>query len=175
MTNTIISAYNNIIENTKSIENLHDYAADSWINTSLRSHNPSEKAIKIADSINSLVEPAKTPGILFRSIHGDHDTTDHISKLKVGDIYQDKGFLSTSKSKKGLDSVISSGYEAGLEPEHILHISIPKGHPFIDVNRHLGNHYHKDQDEILLQRNTKLLKTGGYIDNGVVHHQFKII
>jgi hypothetical protein len=162
MSNSIAHAYNIIVENAKAISDLHDYAADSWINTSLR-NIPSEKSLKIADSIDRLAEPSKTPYM-----------SNHISRLKAGDIYQDKGFLSTSKSKKGLDSVISSGEESGLSPEHILHITIPKGHHIIDVNRHLGNHYHKSQDEILLQRNTKLLKTGEYIDGDVVHHQFKI-
>jgi hypothetical protein len=173
MSNSIAHAYNIIVENAKAISDLHDYAADSWINTSLR-NIPSEKSLKIADSIDRLAEPSKTPYNLLRSIHSDHPMSNHISRLKAGDIYQDKGFLSTSKSKKGLDSVISSGEESGLSPEHILHITIPKGHHIIDVNRHLGNHYHKSQDEILLQRNTKLLKTGEYIDGDVVHHQFKI-
>lgn len=170
---TIRKAYISMLTESDARSALSDYAADSGINTALRAG--SDKYNSIVSQIESLAKPTNHDMVLYRSLYGGHDQDHMIQNTKVGDLLLDNGFVSTSKSLAGISAVNRGMEDFGGEPKHLLHIVVPKGTKVIDVNSHLGNHYHHSQDEVILPTKSKMIKTHDYKENNITHHHFRIM
>jgi hypothetical protein len=77
----------------------------------------------------------------------------YLGDVKVGTVYRDKGFMSTSRSEKVTESFRGNA---------VIRIRATKGTRVIDVGHHTGVH---DEQEMILSRNaglrvTKVTKSG---------------
>jgi hypothetical protein len=76
-------------------------------------------------------------------------------ELNVGDIYQDNGYVSTTRNASRIHD-IRDDIGASSEYQAIMTIQAPKGLGHIDVNKEIGNdHRYAHQNEIILPRGTK--------------------
>jgi hypothetical protein len=104
--------------------------------------------------------------VLFRGTSGTG--TEVFEKLKVGDIYTDKGFVSTTLDIKVAPEFMSTATggkfdSRPIEKGYVLEISVPKGSKALSVNnyfRKVSGRYGpsgdiRKEDEHILPRNTK--------------------
>jgi hypothetical protein len=104
--------------------------------------------------------------VLFRGTSGTG--TEVFEKLKVGDIYTDKGFVSTTLDIKVAPEFMSTATggkfdSRPIEKGYVLEISVPKGSKALSVNSYFKNvsgRYGpsgdiRKEDEHILPRNTK--------------------
>jgi hypothetical protein len=126
---------------------------------------------EIRDYIKSLdteISKTSTPRdlVLFRGTSGTG--TEVFEKLKVGDIYIDKGFVSTTLDIAVVPEFMSTAtggrYDSRpIEKGYVLEISVPKGSKALSVNsyfRNVSGRYGpsgdiRKEDEHILPRNTK--------------------
>lgn len=167
-------AYQKVVMEAAALDHLDFYVSSSSINTSLRAKNLSTREKDQVAGIDSLFKPSKIDTTLLRTVSDGHSTEEDLKASKVGDTYRDLGYLSTSKSKAGIDRVHRDMEDSGDVPKHLMHIEVPAGTPILDVNENLGNHYHANQHEVLLPRGISLTKTREYQLDGITHHHFKI-
>lgn len=117
------------------------------INDNLRAGDPpSPKAKKIDQAI---AKSRTTQDIIVQ--RGAYLKGDVVSQLKVGDTFQDKGFLSTSTAH---------GFGGSVR----MRILVPKGNPALSVSR---ISHHKGEKEVILPRNQKLKIVNMRVNNGV--------
>ena len=83
----------------------------------------------------------------------NHGVPSEFSKLKPGDTFHDKGYVSTTAYPQTARGFGSQYSERGLEGVHMAHIKIPKGSKAIALNTYKAGHYH--EHEVLLPRNSK--------------------
>jgi len=104
--------------------------ATTW-NTLLRSATPLEKFGSksqrlIGDLDSYLASGYQAKGeTLWRATA--HEQADELAKLKVGDLFIDKGFMSTSRSKDVVINRIAPEMEEFVDNVHLLQIKLPNG------------------------------------------------
>ncbi len=126
---------------------------------------------EIRDYIKSLdteISKTSTPRdlVLFRGTSGTG--TEVFEKLKEGDIYIDKGFVSTTLdiavAPEFMSTATGGRYDSRpIEKGYVLEISVPKGSKALSVNsyfRNVSGRYGpsgdiRKEDEHILPRNTK--------------------
>lgn len=121
------------------------------VNQALRKGKPipaeDRKEMKLVDEAFSKAKTTE-PLEVYRGI-GPTDA-DMFANLKVGDSYQDKGFVSTSTDVDTADN-----FSRGENPT-ILHVQVPKGSKAISVDSmsvfKQGGHAARSENEILLNR-----------------------
>ena len=135
-------------------ESLRDYAGEAYtdINDGLRggpmkAMDPATRAkVKVLDGVikkNQLPETAQ----VYRGLSAQ------LTKVKVGDTFTDKGFMSTS-----MDPAIASGFADGV----VFRIKVPKGTnaALIGNKTPVAGGGAGSEEEILLGRGTKIKVTG---------------
>ena len=87
--------------------------------------------------------------VLFRTL-----SRGPVVKLKIGDVLQDDGFVSTTRNSSKIDGIRK---DIGANPEYqwTLMVLAPKGLGHIDVNEELGPHGYDNQEEVILPRGTQ--------------------
>jgi len=75
--------------------------------------------------------------------------------LNVGDVYQDDGYVSTTKNSSKIDDIRLDIGAYRAENHSILTVLAPKGLGHIDVNEELGAHGYDHQEEVILPRGTR--------------------
>lgn len=116
----------------------HHYAA---INGGLRKPPPSAAVKKKVEQIDAALEKSAAPKdmIVYRGTNGKK----FVENLKPGDVYQDKGFMSTS---------IQKSVAEGFGGEIMFNIHVPKGHPIAPIK----GGQHDNEKEMLMPRGTSL-------------------
>lgn len=122
---------------------------------SLRYDKPlnSEEAKDVAE-LDKLIAASvtKTNLVVYRTV-----PPNIAEGLRPGQIIKDKGFVSTSLKPDIKDEMLDA--DVAGEDWVTLRIFVPKGTPILDVNAQLGNHYYRNQREMILPRNTKFAVT----------------
>jgi hypothetical protein len=148
------------------------------VNTYFRTGRPPEKStldtfernfsetdiIDTADSMDSLIAQTETPRdmTLFRAIGTNGFST--FENLKVGDVYTDKGFASTTPDTKQLWDFLPANEGRGA----VLQIELPKGSQALSVKKYFKGVSDKyapsadilNENEHILPRGTKFQVTG---------------
>ena len=77
-----------------------------------------------------------------------------VNTLKVGDVFQDNGYVSTTKNLSKIEDIRK---DIGANPTRhfMMTVLAPKGLGHIDVNEELGAHGYEDQEEVILPRGTR--------------------
>lgn len=107
----------------------------------------------VADHVSSAIgkHPLDKPMMVYRGlkINKDDPGSEHYEQLKVGDTFSDKGFTSTSNSKKIADKFTEKLNRS--DKPILMEISLKAGDHALPMNE-----YHKSsENEVLLDRNVK--------------------
>lgn len=152
------------------------------INTYLRSGKPkfgqfTDDQKKLVESVSKLVSSAiqkhqvKEPMTVYRGMKiNDEPGMEQYKDLKVGSVIQDKGFTSTSVSKKVADK-FSEKLNRKDQPV-IMEISLKQGDYALPMDKY---HKHSSEKEILLDKNTKFKVTEVKERSGVKYVKLEII
>jgi len=148
------------------------------VNTYFRTGRPPEKSIldttqgnfseadilDTADAMDSIIAQTETPRdmVLYRAIGTNGFST--FENLKVGDVYTDKGFASTTPDTKQLWDFLPANEGRGA----VLQIELPKGSQALSVKKYfkgVSDRYAPSADilsenEHILPRGTKFKVTG---------------
>jgi hypothetical protein len=160
---TRIHDYGNIFDD--EIKSLHHYSNEGYdsINRHLRHNSKFPAHPAIQEHINNIdyaihKHETKHDMHVYRSL-GWHDP-----EMKPGDIYHDRGFVSTTLNNHW-----------GTGTGHLIHIKVPKGSKALYLNqRSLSKHF--GEQEVLLPRNAKFRYEGSekvkdkYNQEGTLHH-----
>lgn len=92
-----------------------------------------------------------------------------LGNRKKGEIYHDKGFVSTSID--GGNTVVSPGSRDAAKQFHVAKIKVPKGSKALSLP-HYGASEHPKEHEVLLPRDSKFKYSHSetHYDGSVVHH-----
>lgn len=139
-------------EHVKAVTSYTGHKFDH-INRRLRGNSPVDK--KIVGALDALFAERvlKSPITTYRGVNAPPKA---LMNLKVGDVFADKGYTSTSSSKRiasefaGAESVWAE--EEDDEGGIIFEMSVPKGHSAIRFGLGLGALH--DEQEVLLPRNS---------------------
>ena len=125
--------------------------------------------------LDSLVQPI-SHNTVYRIIHDLHPDSTKLDKLRVGDVYRDNGYLSTTSDRNTIFNVLIPELdEFGGKPTHLMIIDITAIKQGIDVNAKLVNHHFTSQKEIILPRGVALQKIKDASENNIQIHYFKAI
>ena len=90
----------------------------------------------------------------------------NLNNMKSGDVFHDKGFVSTS-----LNPNVAKGLISNLkETKHLMHIEVPKGSKAVSRSLYFP---HSSEDEVLLPSGSKFRYNGQTIDKDndyIIHH-----
>lgn len=145
-----------------------------------------DKIKHISSNLDSAIKKHTTdhPVHVWRGMSGitdnDEGPAQQLTKMKHGDTFHDKGYMSTSllpTVAKGFSKVYRNHpteKHTVLMDEHLAHIKVPKGSRAIYLNQHYKSLRH--EHEVLLPRNSKFQYNGSTThehDNGdrtIIHH-----
>lgn len=141
------------------------------INKSLRGQKKLEDKLDrdlAEESINALdseISKNKAPKdmVLFRGVSGN-DASETFDKLKKGDVYIDKGFVSTTPDIKMVDEFMSSAKGGPYDSRevvkgYVLQVHVPKGENVFSVQQYFKNSG-RDTDGMFERENEHILPRG---------------
>jgi hypothetical protein len=137
------------------VDSLQDYQAGSEVNQVLRGGGTmTDDLDQMTEELDSSMGVTLKDAEVYRVIpNGVAD------KLGPGDVYQDKGFVSTTKQQGALDDIID---KVGFDSSDVkqMTIAVPKGTRAIDMNANLktaghNENYFPQQKEVVLGRGYK--------------------
>ncbi len=154
----VLDTQGNIIKrlSKEQAKTLRQYRGNlaSGLNSALR-YNPRsplfQDDIKIMDSMfsdNKIYSTLKKDTKIYRGFEvNEHNIDFFQNNFNVGKIFEEKGFLSTTKDKNRLNKY----------GNYFIEINVPAGTKYIDMPLLTSiSEYYIHEDEILLNRNTKL-------------------
>lgn len=129
-------------------------------------NNLGDETLDYVDAIDNLISQTETPRdmALYRGVGGDGYAT--FAALKVGDVYTDNGFISTTPDPEWLGEFLPAN--GGGYKGTVLEISLPKGSQCLSVKKYfegVSKRYAPSDDilsenEHILPRGTKFKVTG---------------
>lgn len=147
----------NLTDDERSLlQNYSDYRHES-INFYLRTPNKWNATMpfkpRVAEEVETLKKifkklavPTQKDSVLYRGVGVSKN-----KNFKVGDVFRDKGFASTSKNK---NQALVFANDPNLRGESVLlEIRVPKGHKVLPMTESLT--FHPDENEVLLKNGTK--------------------
>lgn len=96
-----------------------------------------------------------------------HEQADELSRLKVGDTFSDKGFMSTSRSKDAVVNRIVPDLEEWVDNVHLLKIKLPSGQVVYGKDVSGPTDHFSWQKEFLLGRNQTFRVVDKTEENGL--------
>jgi len=154
----------------KALEEYVAGAATNW-NTLLRHGTPLDqfgaKSQKMIQDLSAyLTTGSKTKGETLWRATG-HEQADQLSKLNIGDVFVDKGFMSTSRSKDVVVNRIAPDMvEDWVDNVHLLKIKLPDGRLVSGKDVKGPTEHFSWQKEFLLDRDQRFRVVGKSEENG---------
>jgi len=139
---------------------------NNFLRTGRRGENnlSEDETLNTVDAIDSIIAQTETPRdmTLYRAIGADGFST--FENLKVGDVYTDKGFASTTPDTTQLWDFLPANEGRGA----VLQIEVPKGNQVLSVKKYFENVDNRyapsadilDENEHILPRGSKFQVTG---------------
>lgn len=131
---------------------LQNYQGGSEVNHALRSGEPLKGGYqKDVEHLDASMSPLTKDATLYRVV-----PSDVTANLSIGDVFEDRGFVSTTKTSAALNKIKD---EVDLHDDETSTVTIkaPKGTKAIDVNAHLkgSRNNFEYQKEMVLDRGLK--------------------
>lgn len=147
------------------IDSVRNYQAGALydMNKALRNDEKlSKDDEKEKDNLDRAMQPTDEDMTLWRGY--GMGSTDILVNAKVGDVIQDKSFVSTAMSKDGAGKFAFSSDKVNDVKPWVAKIEVPKGTPAINITNMAkaggGNSIFNKEGEMLLGRGLKMEVTG---------------
>lgn len=129
-------------------------------------HQPLKNILDQTKDLDSAIDkhPTEHNAHVWRGIYKTRNQPSHFSKMKKGDTFHDKGYVSTSFNPQ-----VAQTFNG--EHGHIVHIKVPKGSKALHPLSHDG-YPSKMENELILPRNSRFRYEGKtkHFDGTIIHH-----